>query len=133
MGSLKAEFGVRVREIFKADPREQKKAIRGTVFYLGKARQLCRGRYPALIARAQSAGGGDLWRARGQQVMAGSIRCRPAIAAITVHAGGGLELALACHSRICTDDAKTVLGLPGNFGRLLPGSVERSVCRAGWR
>ena len=26
--------------------------------------------------------------------------------------GGGLELALACHGRVCTDDPKTVLGLP---------------------
>ncbi|MCC3264369.1 enoyl-CoA hydratase/isomerase family protein, partial [Paenibacillus polymyxa] len=36
--------------------------------------------------------------------------------------GGGLELALACHSRICTDDAKTVLGLPEVQRGLLPGS-----------
>ncbi len=36
--------------------------------------------------------------------------------------GGGLELALACHSRICTDDAKTVLGLPEVQLGLLPGS-----------
>ena len=39
-----------------------------------------------------------------------------------MHAGGGLELALACHSRICTDDAKTVLGLPEVQLGLLPGS-----------
>jgi enoyl-CoA hydratase/carnithine racemase len=45
--------------------------------------------------------------------------------------GGGLELALACHSRICTDDAKTVLGLPEvQLGCCLV-LVERSVCR-GW-
>ncbi|UIV47745.1 enoyl-CoA hydratase/isomerase family protein [Escherichia coli] len=36
--------------------------------------------------------------------------------------GGGLELALACHGRVCTDDPKTVLGLPEVQLGLLPGS-----------
>ncbi len=36
--------------------------------------------------------------------------------------GGGLELALACHSRICTHDDKTMLGLPEVQLGLLPGS-----------
>ena len=47
----------------------------------------------------------------------------PVIAAIHgACLGGGLELALACHSRICTDDPKTVLGLPEVQLGLLPGS-----------
>jgi len=36
--------------------------------------------------------------------------------------GGGLELALACHYRICTDSGKTVVGLPEVQLGLLPGS-----------
>jgi 3-hydroxyacyl-CoA dehydrogenase/enoyl-CoA hydratase/3-hydroxybutyryl-CoA epimerase len=55
----------------------------------------------------------------------------PVIAAIHgACLGGGLELALACHSRICTDDAKTVLGLPEVQLGLLPVRVARSVCHA---
>jgi 3-hydroxyacyl-CoA dehydrogenase / enoyl-CoA hydratase / 3-hydroxybutyryl-CoA epimerase len=48
---------------------------------------------------------------------------KPIIAAINgACLGGGLELALACHYRICTDHPKTQLGLPEvNLG-LLPGA-----------
>jgi 3-hydroxyacyl-CoA dehydrogenase/enoyl-CoA hydratase/3-hydroxybutyryl-CoA epimerase len=43
--------------------------------------------------------------------------------------GGGLELALACHRRICTDDAKTVLGcLKCSLGCCLVPAVP-SDCR----
>lgn len=36
--------------------------------------------------------------------------------------GGGLELALACHGRVCSLDDKTALGLPEVQLGLLPGS-----------
>ncbi|WP_319783931.1 fatty acid oxidation complex subunit alpha FadJ [Oceanisphaera sp. IT1-181] len=36
--------------------------------------------------------------------------------------GGGLELALACHGRVCSDDTKTRLGLPEVQLGLIPGS-----------
>lgn len=36
--------------------------------------------------------------------------------------GGGLELALACHARVCSDDEKTRLGLPEVQLGLIPGS-----------
>src|SRR5690606_18880269 len=36
--------------------------------------------------------------------------------------GGGLELALACHGRVCSDSADTVLGLPEVKLGLLPGA-----------
>lgn len=35
--------------------------------------------------------------------------------------GGGLELALACHGRVCTDQPKTALGLPEVMLGVLPG------------
>jgi len=47
----------------------------------------------------------------------------PIVAAIHGAAlGGGLELALACNARICSDDSKTVLGLPEVQLGLIPGA-----------
>jgi 3-hydroxyacyl-CoA dehydrogenase / enoyl-CoA hydratase / 3-hydroxybutyryl-CoA epimerase len=47
---------------------------------------------------------------------------KPVVAAINGHAlGGGLEIALACHARICLDDAKLKLGQPEVKLGLLPG------------
>ncbi len=47
---------------------------------------------------------------------------KPIVAAIHGAAlGGGLEVALACHARVLTDDPKTVLGLPEVQLGLLPG------------
>ncbi len=48
---------------------------------------------------------------------------KPIVAAINgTCLGGGLELALACHYRIATDDQKTQLGLPEVQLGLLPGA-----------
>lgn len=52
----------------------------------------------------------------------------PVVAAIDgACLGGGLELALACHARICTDSKNTVLGLPEMMLGLLPagGGTQR--------
>ena len=47
----------------------------------------------------------------------------PVVAAINgMCLGGGLELALACHGRVCTDSDKTALGVPEVMLGLLPGS-----------
>jgi len=47
---------------------------------------------------------------------------KPVVAAINGTAlGGGLEVALACHHRVCIDSAKTKLGLPEVKIGLLPG------------
>ncbi len=54
----------------------------------------------------------------------------PVVAAINGHAlGGGLELALAAHHRICVDDARVRVGLPEVTLGLLPGGggVVRTV------
>lgn len=49
-------------------------------------------------------------------------RSEPVIAAIDgACLGGGLELALACHGRVCTDNTSTRLGLPEVQLGLLPG------------
>jgi 3-hydroxyacyl-CoA dehydrogenase/enoyl-CoA hydratase/3-hydroxybutyryl-CoA epimerase len=51
------------------------------------------------------------------------VSAKPFVAAIHGGAlGGGLELALACHGRVLTDDKKTCLGLPEVKLGLLPGA-----------
>ena len=44
--------------------------------------------------------------------------------------GGGLEMALACHYRVATDDPKTVLGLPEVQLGLLPGRRRHPAAAA---
>lgn len=112
MNTLKAEFGVQVRAMLKQI--RDNKAIRGLVFISAKPDNFIAGADINMIARAQSALEAEELARQGQQVMAeiGGLPI-PVIAAIHgACLGGGLELALACHSRICTDDAKTILGLP---------------------
>ncbi len=56
---------------------------------------------------------------------------KPVVAAIAGSAvGGGFELALACHHRICVDDSKIQLGLPEATLGLLPGLG--GVVRMNW-
>ncbi|QMU76998.1 3-hydroxyacyl-CoA dehydrogenase [Streptacidiphilus sp. PB12-B1b] len=55
---------------------------------------------------------------------------RPVVAAVNGSAlGGGLELALACHHRVCLDDEGIRIGLPEATLGLLPGGggITRSV------
>ncbi|MGU0057068.1 enoyl-CoA hydratase-related protein [Enterobacter hormaechei] len=122
MNTLKAEFGVQVRAMLRQI--RENKAIRGLVFISAKPDKLyCRGRYQH-DCRAKSAQEAEDLARQGQQVMA-EIHALSIPVVAAIHGaclGGGLELALACHSRICTDDAKTVLGLPEVQLGLLPGS-----------
>lgn len=122
MNTLKAEFGTQVRAMLRQI--RENKAIRGLVFISAKPDNFIAGADINMIARAQSAQEAEDLARQGQQVMA-EINALPIPVIAAIHGaclGGGLELALACHSRICTDDAKTVLGLPEVQLGLLPGS-----------
>lgn len=122
MNILKAEFGVQVRGILKQI--RENKAIRGVVFISGKPDNFIAGADINMIARAKNAQEAEDLARQGQQIMA-EIYSLPIPVIAAIHGaclGGGLELALACHSRICTDDAKTILGLPEVQLGLLPGS-----------
>ncbi|MGK9172055.1 fatty acid oxidation complex subunit alpha FadJ [Yokenella regensburgei] len=122
MNTLKAEFGSQVRVVLKQI--RENKNLRGVVFISGKPDNFIAGADINMIDRCQSAKEAEELARQGQQIMAEihglSI---PAVAAINGPClGGGLELALACHRRICTDSPKTVLGLPEVQLGLLPGS-----------
>lgn len=122
MNTLKAEFGSQVRTIVKQI--RENKSIRGVVFISGKPDNFIAGADINMIARAKNAQEAEDLARQGQQIMA-EIHSLPIPVIAAIHGaclGGGLELALACHSRICTDDAKTILGLPEVQLGLLPGS-----------
>lgn len=77
-----------------------------------------------MIGNCKTAQEAEALARQGQQLMA-EIHALPIQVIAAIHGactGGGLELALACHGRVCTDDPKTVLGLPEVQLGLLPGS-----------
>ncbi|XTZ39600.1 fatty acid oxidation complex subunit alpha FadJ [Salmonella enterica] len=122
MNTLKAEFGTQIRIILKQI--RENKALRGVVFISAKPDNFIAGADINMIARCQTAKEAEELARQGQQVMA-EIHALTIPVVAAIHGaclGGGLELALACHRRICTDDAKTVLGLPEVQLGLLPGS-----------
>ncbi|KAA1051165.1 fatty acid oxidation complex subunit alpha FadJ [Pseudocitrobacter sp. 73] len=122
MNTLKAEFGTQVRAILKQI--RDNKALQGVVIISAKPDNFIAGADINMIGNCASAQEAEGLARQGQQIMAElnglSI---PVIAAIHgACLGGGLELALACHGRICSDDPKTMLGLPEVQLGLLPGS-----------
>ena len=122
MNTLKAEFGAQVRTILRQI--RDNKALQGVVIISAKPDNFIAGADINMIGNCASAQEAEELARQGQQIMADlnglSI---PVIAAIHgACLGGGLELALACHGRVCSDDPKTVLGLPEVQLGLLPGS-----------
>jgi 3-hydroxyacyl-CoA dehydrogenase/enoyl-CoA hydratase/3-hydroxybutyryl-CoA epimerase len=122
MNTLKADFADEVRAILQQIREDT--ALRGVVFISGKPDNFIAGADINMIGRCRTAQEAGALARQGQQLMAEiHALAIPAIAAIHgACLGGGLELALACHGRVCTDDAKTLLGLPEVQLGLLPGS-----------
>lgn len=61
-----------------------------------------------MIGHCQNAQEAETLARQGQQLMA-EIQALPVPVIAAIHGaclGGGLEMALACHRRICTDDVK---------------------------
>ena len=122
MNTLKASFGPEVHNIIKQI--RDNSALQGVVFISGKPDNFVAGADINMIAHCQTALEAQTLAHQGQQIMA-EIASLPIPVVAAIHGaclGGGLELALACHARICTDDEKTKLGLPEVQLGLLPGS-----------
>ena len=112
MNTLKAEFGGQVRAILKQI--RENRALLGVVLISAKTDNFIAGADINMIGRCQSAQEAESLARQGQQVMA-EIQSLTIPVVVAIHGaclGGGLELALACHARICSDDGRTVLGLP---------------------
>ena len=122
MNTLKAEFSDQIDEVLKEIRNDN--TIKGIVLLSGKPDSFVAGADINMLASCKSANEATALSQKGQmifdQIESLSI---PVIAAINgACLGGGLELAMACHARICSDNGKTALGLPEVQLGLLPGS-----------
>ncbi|GAB3032310.1 fatty acid oxidation complex subunit alpha FadJ [Bowmanella dokdonensis] len=122
MNTLKAEFAEQIAE--QLDEIEKDNSIKGLVIASGKPSSFVAGADISMLAGCESAQDAEALSRSGQQMFQRIEDMKiPVVAAIHGPAlGGGLELALCCHYRVCSLDDKTVLGLPEVQLGLLPGS-----------
>jgi 3-hydroxyacyl-CoA dehydrogenase/enoyl-CoA hydratase/3-hydroxybutyryl-CoA epimerase len=132
MNTLKADFGDEVTAIL--DEIENDDAIRGVVVASGKKDSFVAGADVTMLAACNDADEAEELSTSGQRLFDRMQDMKKTFVA-AIHGpalGGGLELALACHYRVCSDSPKTQLGLPEVQLGLLPGSggtqKSASVC-----
>lgn len=122
MNTLKQAFGDEITAML--DEIEADTSIKGVVLASGKPGSFVAGADITMLAACETADDAQALAAGGQAVFDRIERMRATfVAAINGPAlGGGLELALACHYRVCSDADITQLGLPEVQLGLLPGS-----------
>ncbi|MFT2091262.1 fatty acid oxidation complex subunit alpha FadJ [Paraglaciecola sp. 2405UD69-4] len=122
MNTLKAEFSQQIETVL--DKIEADSSIKGVVLVSGKDNSFVAGADISMLAACENAQDATQIAKGGQQIF-DRIEAMAATFVAAIHGpalGGGLELALACHYRVCSDDVKTQLGLPEVQLGLLPGS-----------
>ena len=119
---LKAEFADQAAAVL--DTVEADADIKGVVFISGKPGSFIAGADIKMLTACRNAQEAEDLSRAGQRVFNRIEALKvPAVAAIDGPClGGGLELALACHGRVASDGAKTVLGLPEVMIGVLPGT-----------
>ncbi|MCG9575503.1 fatty acid oxidation complex subunit alpha FadJ [Vibrio tubiashii] len=123
MNTLQAAFAEEMEAIF-AQLAEKGAAIKGLVVHSLKPDNFIAGADVRMLDACTSAKEAQALAEKGQQMFQQlSDLPYPVVAAIHGPClGGGLELALACDYRVCSDSDKTRLGLPEVQLGLLPGS-----------
>ena len=121
MNTLKAEFGAQVTDVLaeiKSDT-----SITGVVLCSGKKDSFVAGADINMINDCQNKEDVVVLSRQGHRIFSQLEQLNiPIVAAINgACLGGGLELAMACHARVCSDNLKTSLGLPEVQLGLLPG------------
>lgn len=121
MNTLKMEFGDQVSEVL--DEIESNKNIKGVVLASGKKDSFVAGADVSMLAACKTEEEAEKLASDGHVMFSRIENMKiPFVAAIHGPAlGGGLELALVCHYRVCTDSPKTQIGLPEVQLGLLPG------------
>lgn len=122
VNTLKAEFIEQIATVLAVI--KDDKSIKGLLIVSGKKLGFIAGADINMISDCQTTEQAYGLSRQGQAIFNQIEQMTiPVIAAIHgACLGGGLELAMACHHRICTDDKKTLLGLPEVQLGLLPGS-----------
>lgn len=121
MNTLKAEFAEQVASVLaeiKSDT-----TITGIVLCSGKKDSFVAGADINMINDCKTKEEVVALARQGQMIFSQlELLNIPIVAAINgTCLGGGLELAMACHARVCSDNPKTALGLPEVQLGLLPG------------
>lgn len=122
MNTLQAAFVDQVNDVLAELTHHPE--LKGLVVYSGKTNNFIAGADIRMLAKCETATEAEALANKGQQLF-NALENLPIHVVAAIHGpclGGGLELALACHSRICTDDDITRLGLPEVQLGLLPGS-----------
>ncbi|WED21025.1 fatty acid oxidation complex subunit alpha FadJ [Vibrio sp. JC009] len=123
MNVLRADSITEMEE-FLSEIENGDKEVASIVICSGKPDSFIAGADVRMLDACQSEKEAEELARRGQLVFdrISALKC-PVVAAIHgICLGGGLEMALSCDYRICSDDDKTRLGLPEVQLGLLPGS-----------
>lgn len=122
MNTLKSDFGTEIDALLNEIQNDND--IKGVVLLSGKKDSFVAGADIDMLEACENADDASALSRQGQEVFDRIEQSdKTFVAAIHGPAlGGGLELALACHYRICSDSSKTQLGLPEVQLGLLPGS-----------
>lgn len=133
VNTLKPTFAAdfeRISSQIEGDP-----GIKAAILVSGKADTWIAGADIEMLKEITTAAQAEALSRAGHAALERIVRSpKPIVAAIHGAAlGGGLEVALACHARVLTDDKKTVLGLPEVQLGLLPGinGLQRLAALAG--
>ena len=122
VNTLKAEFSEQINVVLAEIKADQ--SINGIVLCSGKKNSFVAGADINMLDACQSREEVVALSRQGQRIFSLLEQLPiPIVAAIDgTCLGGGLELAMACHARVCSDNPKTALGLPEVQLGLLPGS-----------
>lgn len=121
MNTLRAEFADELDGVL--DRIEGNRKIKALLICSGKPDSFVAGADISMIDTCETRAQGESLSRRGHQVFERLAKLPMPVVAV-IHGpclGGGLELALACDYRICSDSSKTRLGLPEVQLGLLPG------------
>ncbi|CAE6893607.1 Catalyzes the formation of a hydroxyacyl-CoA by addition of water on enoyl-CoA. Also exhibits 3-hydroxyacyl-CoA epimerase and 3-hydroxyacyl-CoA dehydrogenase activities [Vibrio sp. B1ASS3] len=122
MNTLQAAFADEMKEIFAQ--LKDTSGVKGMIIHSLKPDNFVAGADVRMLEACTTASEAEALAKQGQELFQQlSDQPYPVVAAIHGPClGGGLELALACDYRVCTDSDKTRLGLPEVQLGLLPGS-----------
>ena len=123
MNTLQAAFADDMKAIF-VQLEEKKSTIKGLIVHSLKPDNFIAGADIRMLDDCTTAEQAEALATQGQEMFQ-TLSDLPYPVVAAIHGpclGGGLELALACDYRVCSDSDKTRLGLPEVQLGLLPGS-----------